>query len=351
MLQDKELTHRRLSDLWESAEVEVLDTSEAKYVIVSDLHLGDGNESDDFVENEATFLEALAHYYRHGYHLILLGDIEEFWQFDIDSIVARYNDTVYRFIRAFGDKRVHRVFGNHDSEWGRLVDPTRNAPRKVDFAAEAVKMRTMSGDTRILLVHGHQGSKNSDKRVWLSRFFVRLFKKIKPVAKKTRIYRHKSATKSQIPRGYERTLYSWAKENKVILVCGHTHRAIYASKSFAARLKGELNNLKRRKTDNPEVEDRISFLKRRLAEERLKDRDIEECDDSGEALPCYFNVGCALYEDGVTVIEIVQDELRLVKWHKLGTSDQNVQIYGEGSIHAFLEQIDTGSASRVSLDL
>ncbi len=351
MLQDKGLTHQRLSDLWGSDEVRVLDPGQYKYVIVSDLHLGDGNESDDFVDNETTFLKALTHYADEGYHLVLLGDIEEFWQFDIDSIVQRYNDSVYRCIREFGDERVHRVFGNHDSEWGRLVDPTRNHPRKVDFAAEALKMRTVQGDIRILLVHGHQGSTNSDKRVWLSRFFVRLFKRFKPVAKKTRIYRHKSATKSQIPRGYERTLYAWAKENKVILICGHTHRAIYASKSFAARLKDEITMLSTHPSQDPTIIERAIHLKRRLAEERLKDRDIEDCDDNGEALPCYFNVGCALYDDGITVIEIDQDELRLVKWHKLGTSDQTVQIYGQGSICTFLEQIDLGRASEVPVDL
>ena len=351
MLQDKELTHRRLTDLWESEDVEVLDTHQEKYVIFSDFHLGDGNESDDFVENESTVIEALKYYYFQGYHLILLGDIEEFWQFDIDSIVARYDQTIYDLIRAFGDDRVHRVFGNHDSEWGRLIDPTRNYPRKVDFAAEAIKLRAVNGDVRLLLVHGHQGSRSSDKRVWFSRFFVRLFKKIKPVAKKTRIYRHRSATKSQIPKGYERTLYSWAKEHKVILVCGHTHRAIFASKSFAARLKGELSLLDRRPTKTSADQERMAYLRRRLEEERLKDRDIEDCDDNGEALPCYFNVGCALYEDGVTVIEIIQDDLRLVKWHKLGTSDQNVQIYGEGSIRGFIEQIDSGKASRISVGI
>ena len=346
MLQDKVLAYKKLTRLWRTDDVKVLDTWNEKYVIISDLHLGDGDVSDDFVANETTLLKALQYYREHGYHLILLGDIEEFWQFDIDSIVRRYNDSVYEEIRAFGDDKVHRVFGNHDSEWGRLVDPTRNARLKVNFAAEALKMRDAQGAVRILLVHGHQGSRNSDKSSWISRFFVRLFKKLKPYARKTRIYRHKSATKSQIPRSYERTLYHWAKKNKVILICGHTHRAIFASKSFAARLRDEIHALLENGEGDPTVKERTTYLKRRLAEERLKDRDIEECDDSGEALPCYFNVGCALYHDGITVIEIDQDELKLVKWHRLGTSDQNVQVYGKGSIRSFLEQIDRGSVVR-----
>ena len=303
MLQDKDLTHKKLTRLWEKKDVDVLDLRGSKYVIISDLHLGDGDVSDDFVANEATFLKALRHYRENDYQLIMLGDIEEFWQFDIDAIVSRYDNSVYREIRAFGDDNVHRVFGNHDSEWGRLLDPTRNARLKVNFASEALKMRVPDGEVRVLLVHGHQGSRNSDKSSWISRFFVRLFKRLKPVARKTRIYRHKSATKSQIPRSYERTLYHWAKKNKVMLICGHTHRAIFASKSFAARLRDEIHALHEVREGDPAVNERTTYLKRRLAEERLKDRDIEECDDSGEALPCYFNVGCALYHDGITVIE------------------------------------------------
>ena len=351
MLQDKNLTHKKLTGLWESDQVKVLDHGNNKFVIVSDLHLGDGKTSDDFVGNEATMLKALRHYREEGHHLILLGDIEEFWQFDIDSIVKRYNGSIYEEIRAFGDDRVHRVFGNHDSEWGRLKDPTRNTPLKVNFASEAIKMRSQDGDVRILLVHGHQGSRNSDKSSWISRFFVRLFKRLKPVARKTRIYRHKSATKSQIPRSYEKTLYSWAKKHKIILICGHTHRAIFASKSFAARLRDEIHALNENGLGDPTIQERTISLKHRLAEERLKDRDIEECDDSGDALPCYFNSGCALYHDGITVIEVNHDELRLVKWHKPGTSDQNVQVYGEGSIQTFLAQIDKGSVLKASVSV
>ena len=254
MLQDKNLTHRKLTRLWESSKVKVLDHSSTKFVVLSDLHLGDGKTSDDFVGNEATLMKALRYYRDNGYHLILLGDIEEFWQFDIDSIVKRYNESIYEAIRGFGDDRVHRVFGNHDSEWGRLKDPTRNTPLKVNFASEALKMRSQDGDVRILLIHGHQGSRNSDKSSWISRFFVRLFKRLKPVARKTRIYRYKSATKSQIPRSYEKTLYSWAKKHKVILICGHTHRAIFASKSFAARLRDEIHSLNKNGEGDPTIQ-------------------------------------------------------------------------------------------------
>lgn len=351
MLQDKNLAHKKLTRLWTKDDVKVLDLAHAKYVIISDLHMGDGGIADDFVANESTLLKALRHYRQEGYHLIMLGDIEEFWQFDIDSIVRRYDWSIYREIRSFGDDKVHRVFGNHDSEWGRLVDPTRNTKLKVNFASEALKMQVEGGDVRILLVHGHQGSRNSDKSSWISRFFVRLFKRLKPVARKTRIYPYRSATKSQIPRSYERTLYHWAKSNRVLLICGHTHRAIFAAKSFAARLRDEIHDLLESGEGDPSIKERTFHLKRRLAEERLKDRDIEDCDDSGEALPCYFNVGCSLYHDGITVIEVDQDELKLVKWHRLGTSDQSVQIYGKGSIRSFLEQIDRGSEVGASVGL
>ena len=78
----------------------------------------------------------------------------------------------------------------------------------------------------------------------MSRFFVRLFKLVEPAAKRIGLYGDPSATKSQIPQDYERTLYKWAKAHRVILICGHTHRAIFASKSYAERLQDRITALR-----------------------------------------------------------------------------------------------------------
>ena len=103
---DKQSTWKQLSDLWNDKEVKELTTKGKKYAIISDCHMGDGGDADDFHENEPALMKALDHYRRRGYTLILLGDMEEMWQFDLDRIVERYDRNIYRKIRQFGDDRV-----------------------------------------------------------------------------------------------------------------------------------------------------------------------------------------------------------------------------------------------------
>ena len=291
---------QKLSAIWLNTDVETLETAGQKYVMMSDIHLGDGGQADDLRNNEQILLDVLGHYSEAGYTLVLLGDIEELWQFDLDAIVGRYNDSIYTAIRGFGDQRVHRIFGNHDHEWGDLEDPARQTASKVRHAVEAIKLRDSSGNTRFLLVHGHQGSIDADKYAWMSRFFVRLFKLVEPAAKLVGLYGHSSATKSQIPKDYERTMYSWAKAHKAILICGHTHRAMFASKSHAERLIARITELRSENVDGRapkaivrENINEIVRLRRQWRDEEKRGRVIEPVERAGEPLPCYFNTGCA----------------------------------------------------------
>lgn len=321
MLDDK-TTWDKLSALWQDTRVPVLETSGRKYAILSDIHLGNGKEADDFHRNEKVLLGALDYYKDEEYSLILLGDIEEFWQFDLASIRERYGKTVYSKIRGFGNDRVHRVFGNHDYEWGGFIDPAKRNKKQSSLADEALKLKAEDGKERILLVHGHQGSIESEKYAWFSRFFVRIFRAVEPIAQRTGLYGHSSATKSQITKDYERTMYSWAKENQVILVCGHSHRAISASKSRADELLETIADLNIKISMNGTLDEKgkreaymkIARAERELEDEKAKGREIESIDPSGQPRPCYFNSGCGLYTDGITTIEIADDEIRLVKW-------------------------------------
>jgi predicted phosphodiesterase len=346
MTLDKALTKERLSALWESQEVPVLDTAEEKLAIISDVHLGDGGSADDLVENEETFLCALDHYREEGYKVILLGDIEELWQFDLGNIAARYWDTVYRRMRALGPTRLFRVYGNHDSEWGGLVDPATDTSAGPAYAPEALKLRDVRGDVSFLLVHGHQGSIDADKATWFARFFVRLFRYVEPLAKLTGLYGHGSATRSQVTKDYERIMYGWAKGAKVILICGHSHRAIFASKSYADTLRDQIAELKAEIIANPtklrliiENTKKIDRLERMWEEESDRGRDIDPAEEGREPLPCYFNSGCALYTSGITALEIEGDEIRLVKWHRDATEVPRFAVYNRGMISEFVDQV------------
>jgi UDP-2,3-diacylglucosamine pyrophosphatase LpxH len=342
----KRLIWERLSALWLEDEVRTLETKGKKYAILSDIHLGDGGDADDFHGNEPVLLAALDHYKDQGYALLLLGDIEELWQFDLRHIVERYKRTIYSKIREYGDERVYRVFGNHDYEWGGYEDPTKGNSKQSGLADEALKLKDGNGDVRLLLVHGHQGSIESDKYAWFSRFFVRLFKAVEPVAKLTGLYGHGSATKSQVTKDYERTLYAWAKSNKVILMCGHSHRAIFASKSYADMLLDKIAELRAknamRGTHRSTRRDnyrKIARLEREYEDEKEKGRAIEPPDPDAEPLPCYFNCGCGLYTDGITTIEIADDEIKLVKWERDDSGAPRFKVYNAGDLNAFVGQV------------
>jgi UDP-2,3-diacylglucosamine pyrophosphatase LpxH len=325
----------KLSALWRDPDVETLEIVGRRYALISDAHLGNGGRADDFRRNERVLVDALRHYAAEGYTLILLGDVEEFWQFDLPDIVRRYDHTVYAALRAFGDARVLRVFGNHDCEWGGLADPARQTGIRVSHAAEAIRLADATGQPRFLLVHGHQGSADADKYAWMSRFFVRWFKLIEPAAKRLGLYGDRSATKSQIMKDYERTVYAWAKTYRVIAICGHTHRAIFASKSYAEKLQEQITALRATNAAGGASEaaaranvDEIIRLRAELRVEQKRGRVIVPVERKGEPLPCYFNTGCATYTDGVTAIELCHPEIRLVKWNRSAPGPTARTVYG-----------------------
>ena len=351
MAQDKKETFKQLSSLWEYENITILPTIGEKYAILSDLHFGDGGPADDFRDNIKPMKRLLTHYLENKYRIILLGDIEELWQFDLDMIKKKYDEEIYSLFRKFGDGRVIRVFGNHDREWESPPDPVMKNPEITKGAPEALKLKIGEDNPIILLVHGHQGNIESDKNSWSSKFFVRgIFKPLEPLAKFLKFYGHPSATKSQVTTDYEQIMYAWAKKNKVILICGHSHRAIFASTSYARRLQNQIDALQKENRDNSndhklvkENKKKIKELNKKLDEEKNKNRDIDPTDPGKQPLPCYFNTGCGLFTTGITCIEIEKDEIRLVKWHNNKNKESMYEIYEHGSLHEFYEQIKKSS--------
>lgn len=346
MFGDKNDVWKKLSVLKDDTRVPELAIEGEKYAFMSDLHLGNGSAADDFKDNETALLKALDFYLENNFRLVLLGDIEELWQFDPEMIQDRYEEKVYSRMRKFPQSRVTRIFGNHDHEWGGFIEPIFGNQASC-LAPEALKLTDKNGEARILLVHGHQGSIDADKFYWFSRFWVRLFSIVEPYARKLGIYSATTATKSQIAKDYERTLYRWAKDNKIILICGHSHRAIFASRSHAEELRDEIARLE---TENLKIglafpqrlanARRIHTLKKELKKEKSKGRLIESTDPGKVPLPCYFNTGCGIYSDGLTAIEIEADAIRLVKWNRDAwpkTLDR--QVYKEEKLSNMLAKV------------
>ncbi|MFN2158579.1 MAG: metallophosphoesterase family protein [Anaerolineales bacterium] len=337
MALDKDQLWETLDSLWADGDVKVLPTRGKKLAIVSDTHMGNGREADNFHDNLKAFVKALDYYDRNEYTLILLGDIEELWQFDLVEIVRQYGSDIYSRIKTFNERGVHRIFGNHDLEWGGIWDPTRKEVDMSVFASEALKLRDHKGDVRFMLVHGHQGSPESDKYTWFSRFWVRMFRFVEPLTNIFGLFGNKSATQSSVTKDFEKTFYSWAKSRKVILVLGHSHRAIFASKSYAETLQEQIADLKEQKrafddsAKRREIQRQIDEKQSEWEHEKERDRVIDAVDPGVEPLPCYFNSGCGLYTDGMTALEIDDDNIRLVKWdnHKtVGNQYRDVLVKG-----------------------
>ncbi len=162
----------RLTELYNSTDQNVKKlpiNTDTKYALFSDLHLGDGGKSDIFRHNEDTMVFALEHYKKNGYSIILLGDIEELWQFNFIEIFNNYDNRIYSLLRSFPDNKVHRVFGNHDKDWKRPpTDPILCTKEIQHGAPEAIKL-----GNDIFLVHGHQGDKTCDRKTWESRYWAR----------------------------------------------------------------------------------------------------------------------------------------------------------------------------------
>jgi len=345
MPQDRDYTFRRLDEVWNRDDIPVLETSGNKYIFFSDLHLGNGGDADDFHENEETLLTALDYYQSQGYKLILAGDIEELWQFSLEEARARYGASIYAAIRKFGDANVYRIFGNHDCDWCAVPpDPIKNVPSRFGLATEGLKMKDQVGNVKIFVCHGHQGNIESDKDKWISRPAVRLFRLVEPVAKMLGITRHPPAIRSQVIKLYERIFYQWAKKAKVLIICGHSHRAIFASKSWIEICREKKNGIEEliraKGSDRQFVKEKrqeIKELDKEIKKDLKRGLEIISVEVGRAPYPLYFNTGCGLYEDGITGIEIENDMIKLVKWNRGQCPPP--EIYQKGTLSAYISQI------------
>jgi len=325
MPENDDAIKQRLDEFYNGTEkiTELPQDSTTKYALFSDLHLGDGSKKADFFyHNEDTMNSALNYYKDNDYSLIFLGDVEDLWIFDLDRIKDRYDKKIYSLIRSFEDEKVYRILGNHDSEWKFSSDPLLNNGETIHKSQEAIKL-----GNDIFLLHGHQGDYMCDKQAFFNKFFVHYFGRDFNIIGRTFFnYENRSATKSQIPKNRERLYYDWARSKKVILICGHTHNAIFASQSYYWLLKEQIEVKEKELAKIQSTEDkvrikklskRIDKLRSKLLDEKKKDRKYNKIPTKGkEPLPCYFNTGCGLFKKGITNIEIEGDIIRLIKWEK-----------------------------------
>jgi hypothetical protein len=305
-----------------------------KIVIFSDHHKGGGTGADDFQFSRQAYLTALDHYFAQGYELIILGDAEELWEEKIEQVVETYPDVFESEARFHKEGRYRRVFGNHDNNWAsaRQVKKHLHPFFPGLQVEEGLLFRYQDADPdssgELFLVHGHQGTLDSEFFAPLSRLIVRGVWRTFQI-----LFGHTGTTPSKDAclRGEHDTLmYEWAStQGKLLLIAGHTHRPIWGSRTMlegkvieleALQLAGQLATI-------PDYEERRVALRNEIQELKAAD---EFCKDSLKTTASYFNDGCCSFRNGdVTAYELVNGELRLVRWAQGNASPDRL---GEGRL-------------------
>ncbi len=253
-----------------------------RIVVVSDFHMGVGDYADDFRRNEPIALEALRHYYRHGFFLILAGDMEELWENRSPHPIITTHFAIYRILRDFHHaRRLYKLYGNHDEMWRKQAMVRRHLWYTSAARARGHEplLKGLVVYAGVLLVHRPSGHSlfvthgNQGDPYWMyapSRFFLRYF--WRPLQ---RYGLHDPTSPAQNHRRrviLEERIAHWVKLRHQPVLGGHTHHPLFPSE-----------------------------------------------DD----LP-YYNDGSGVHPYSVTAMEITDGAMSLVKWSNSSTSRDGI---------------------------
>jgi UDP-2,3-diacylglucosamine pyrophosphatase LpxH len=284
-MEGKMWTENRLAKVFKNAKVEYFDKN-SKYIFFSDIHRGDDSVSDEFTRNQNLFLHALNYYYKEGYKYIEVGDGDELWEYKNFRVIRLAHTDVFTVIKKFFDAdRFVILYGNHNIylKSNRFVkknyyqyydeyNQIRTELFKGLMPQEALILKHKDSQQNIFVLHGHQGDFMNDQLWFLAMLLLRYFWRYlhivgldNPTSPARNLYkRHK------VEKAYDK----WIEKNKMMLICGHTHRQKF-----------------------PKAED----------------------------LP-YFNTGCCIRTRGISGIEIINDEILMVDWRTSSDEDGNLHI-------------------------
>jgi UDP-2,3-diacylglucosamine pyrophosphatase LpxH len=304
-----------------ATEEQELELDSARLIIFSDLHKGSRDGADDFRRSERAYQAALGYYLEEDYTLVTLGDVEELWKYRPDDVIAAYSQSLELEGEFHRNERYIRFWGNHDDLWRHADAVSRRLGRFYPEVKvkEALKLRVTSGGQElglIFLVHGHQGTADSDKFGWFSKLVVRYI--WRPLQRWRGFSATTPAVDWSLRQRHEEAMFRWARSHsaKPLMIAGHTHRPIFGTSrppKPELRPVGEIERDLRAATGDAASRDRNAALRAEL--------EWTEADERRAAPPipmrppCYFNTGCCCFPDGdVTGIELAEGKIRLVRW-------------------------------------
>jgi UDP-2,3-diacylglucosamine pyrophosphatase LpxH len=285
-------------------------TATDKWVIFSDLHLGDGGPNDDFLPNADLFTYVLEQQYlRQGYSLVLNGDVEELQRYTYAQVARQWGNVYALFDAFFRQGRLVKIVGNHDYD---LILKTNKASPYPHHNAFVLTY----GAHELLLFHGHQASLYYTRHNALIGFFLRYF------AQPLGINNYSVAFDSRKQFKIEKRVYEYASRRKIAALIGHTHRPLFESMSKIDSLKFQIETLLRQYPSLPPAE--AGAIEKKVVafrNELLKVNASKKSSLAGSSrystdilIPCLFNSGCTISRSGITCLEISGESLALVHY-------------------------------------
>jgi UDP-2,3-diacylglucosamine pyrophosphatase LpxH len=323
---NNKIVYQNLDKLFAAAPTYALNDSD-RWVVFSDLHMGDGSSNDDFKANSELFIHALRDYYLpQGGGLILNGDVEELQRFPLAKITDRWQ-SVYELLCAFDEKgKLLKTIGNHDLD---LVNHLEN-PYKFNLL-EAFKLKYKEDD--LFFFHGHQASKKFQSHNHLIGLTLRYL--ANPLGIKNYTVAHDSKKQYNI----EKRAYGYSAYSKIASVIGHTHRPLFESMHKVERLKYRIEQmcreLVRSGKSDPDIVESIKASKKDLKRYYKLNKETNFQSyvyNTIFHIPCLFNSGCVIGKRGMTCLEIEEGKIRLVHWFDKTVSEKYTQPTGYESV-------------------
>lgn len=297
-----------LTRAYDHAHARSMRAADARIVIFSDQHKGRRDGADDFLRCEPAYCAALAWYLKQGYSLYVLGDAEELWENDPERVLGAgtgYPEVLELEAQFQRHGRYERFFGNHDDLWSHGGPVAKHLHRFFPGLTvhEALKLRLTRSDAvdgLLVFLHGHQGTRDSDRGRLVSRFFVRFV--WRPIQRKSGYTGVTPARDYALRADHDRAMSAWAGSHpdKPVLITGHTHRPVFWDSTPPPAAAPAV--------DGGDADDCADYeFERAQMRNRPKAYTLPT--------PCYFNTGCCCFGDGdVTGLELADNEIRLVRW-------------------------------------
>ncbi|MFQ9933149.1 MAG: metallophosphoesterase [Lachnospiraceae bacterium] len=285
--------YKRISNAFEDAPILPLNQS-SRYVMISDCHRGIGTWSDNFLKNQHLYFAALEYYYKNGFTYIELGDGDELWENRNMSQIIEIHDDVFRLLSRFlRENRLYMIYGNHD-----IIKRNSRYTKKhcSSYYCNSAKCReelfssisfhqgiilkgcdNVAYDNflpSIYLTHGHQADFFNSTLWRVSRFLVRYL--WTPLERFGVLDPTSAAKNNTVKKKTERKLSYWAENEGHLLMTGHTHRPMIGSLSSP-----------------------------------------------------YFNTGSCVHPRCITCIEIMGNNIFLVKWTMAVKKDYSLYVSRE----------------------